>query len=414
MKSSCIHPAGGTHPTKGIPATLRHTGLGLVLAIIASAQTTVAWSQTAGTWGFANTVTGTAGSHITVSNATLGSSIVSNAFNGGTEFYGQDGWPTGALDPNAYLQFTLTANAAYYLVLNSLSLEIRRSTTGTAAGSGPTQWILQSSLDGYTSNIASGTLSTSYTTFPITLPAAFQSIPSTVTFRLYGYSSVTTSGGFNRFVYQNITVSGQAIAGTLAEQNITLTAGAALSQSGASESNSSSASSQPGSLGSIPLQWKTVGFPAGTVFIAERSSNGRDFTSVDQQQNAGDGNEVYQYTDACPSGAPSLFYRIRAEEPDGSTYLSNIVAVNTGGASALRIKGVVAQGSSVKALIGLQESGEYQLAVYGMDGKTLWRQALQETAGDPMVDIPFGQYPHGVYILTLAKADQRISRQFVY
>src|ERR1700722_18423006 len=183
-------------------------------------------AQTAATWSFNNSTAATVGGgeFLTASNVTVGSDIGSIAFSG-ADFYGQDGWPTTTtIDGNAYFQFTLTANANYYLVLNAISLALRRSTLGTAAGSGPQNWVLSSSLDGYTSVIASGALTTSYQTFTVTLPAAFQSIASTVTFRLYGYNSVTTSGGDNRFVMDNITITGQTPITTLAIQSLDLTA----------------------------------------------------------------------------------------------------------------------------------------------------------------------------------------------
>src|SRR5579872_6471874 len=101
-------------------------------------------AQTAANWNFNNTLAATNGANLSSVNVTLGTSIVSDAFNAGTEFFGQDGWPAGALDPNAYLQFTVSAGSGYYIVLNTVTLVIRHSTLGTAAGSGPGTWSLRS------------------------------------------------------------------------------------------------------------------------------------------------------------------------------------------------------------------------------------------------------------------------------
>jgi len=252
-------------------------------------------AQTASSWIFNNTLSGTPGAHITGADVSLGSSIVSGAFNGGVEYYGQDGWPIGAVDPNAYLQFGVAANAAYYLTLNKVTLSIRHSTTGTAAGSGPISWSLRSSLDGYTTDLATGNnLTINYQTFTVNLPAAFQSIASTVTFRLYGYSSVTTAGGSNRFVINNISIQGQAVAGVLAVQSLILKATPA--------------------AGVVGLQWQAQGFAEGTDFIVERSVDGADFTDIGQAIGA-----TYRYQDASLPSVLTVYYRIRASQPDGSS-----------------------------------------------------------------------------------------------
>jgi hypothetical protein len=59
-------------------------------------------------------------------------------------------------------------------------------------------------------------------------------------------------------------------------------------------------------------------------------------------------------------------------------------------------------------------TGTYQLNIWSTDGKMLYRQVLQEQAGDPAEDISFGTHAHGVYILTLSGAGVRTSREFVY
>src|SRR5882757_3768144 len=157
--------------------SIRKKALAILLANLTILS--VGRSQTAGNWNFNNTLSGTSGSSITASPFSLGASIVSGAYNGGTEYFGEGGWPSGALDPNAYVQFTLTAAVGHYLVLNTINLVQRRSSTGTPSGSGPNQWSVRSSLDNYTTNITSGSITPSYATYTVTLPTAFQAIPST-------------------------------------------------------------------------------------------------------------------------------------------------------------------------------------------------------------------------------------------
>lgn len=374
--------------------SIRSKGLALLLANFTILS--VAQAQTAGNWGFSNTLNGSAGASITVSAFSLGSSIVSGAFNSNIEYFGEDGWPSGALDPNAYMQFSLTAATGHYLVLNTISLVQRHSSTGTAAGSGPNNWSIRSSLDNYTTDITSGTMTPAYVTYTVNLPAAFQAIPSTVTFRVYGYNATVTSGGINRFVYDNISVQGQAISGILAMQSIHLTAGAT-------------------GQNDISLQGQTDGFAAGTDLTLERSVNGTDFIPVHQEYlTSNDGS--FQFEDMTAPAANTLFYRASASNPDGSIYYSPVTTVQRDAVKtkAAQIRAVITQGASVKTLLHIEETGTYQLSVWSQDGRALTRQMVSESAGDPVADISLGAYPHGIYILTLSRNGQNSARQFVY
>jgi hypothetical protein len=356
---------------------------GLWLSGSAQAQTAAAWNFT-GNSAAANTT----GANITASSVTMGSDITGGPQFNGTDFYGLDGWPTTAtIDPNAYMQFGISPNSGFYLVLNTMSMYLRRSTTGTSAGSGPMSWRLSSSLDNYTSVLASGTLTTSYQTFTVTLPAAFQGIVAgSVTFRLYGYNEVTTTGGSNRFVTDGISVAGSAIAGTLAAQSIDLFATAAAQ--------------------AVDLQWQTLGFADGTNFLCQRSTDGAHFTTLEQVS----GNTVVDRGVT----AGQWYYRIEAQNTDGSSYFSPIVTVMVNGGAVPTIKGVAAQGNSVRTFLHLADAGSYQLSIRTADGTPLYRTEMSGQAGDITTDIAFGSRAHGVYVLTLAGNGTNSSREFFY
>ena len=351
-------------------------------------------SQTAANWNFNNTLNGTAGTNITASPAALSATTV-GSFNASSEYYGEGGWPAGAIDPAVYLQLSLNANVGNYLSLTSVTIVLRRSTTGTAAGSGPMAWSLRSSLDNYASDITTGSLTTSYATTVVSLPAAFQAISSSVSFRLYGYNMVITTGGNNRFVFDNISAQGQAMSGVLAEHLIALQARA-------------------GEQHNAEIQWKTTGFDAGTDLLVERSVDGTHFSTIYREEMAMADDASYQYEDGSIPSASRIYYRITAHQPDGLVYQSPIVSIQGNAAQGMQILGVVGQGtgSSVKALLNIPEQGEYQVILRSSDGKSLSRRMISGGTGRLTTDIDFGSYPHGVYILTLLKGDQATSRQF--
>jgi hypothetical protein len=353
--------------------------------ITVSGMTLSGKAQTAAAWTFpGSTAATTIGANISAGNTGLGSDVGSLGYSG-SDFFGQDGWPSGAIDLNAYLQVTVAPNTGYYLVLNSISFNLRRSTTGTS-GAGPQSWSLRSSVDGFTSNLLTGTLTGAYQSFSLSLSAVFQTLPGIVTFRIYGFNQVTSSGGSNRLVTNNITFTGQAVSGTLAAQSISLEAQAV--------SNG------------VDLNWQALGFPDQTAFFLERSTDGTNF------------NSIKQLTDPSVSDnavtATRLFYRIQAQSPDGSVYYSPIATVALAASAEPVIRGVVSQGNSVKALLHVQDAGVYQLSIRAMDGKPLYHQVLTGQSGDATIDLALGTRPPGVYVLTLTGNGIVSSREFLY
>ena len=165
-------------------------------------------SQVIGNWGFNNSLAGTSGALNTVSTADFSPSIPTRAFNGGTDYFGHDGWPTGGIDLSRYMEFRLTPNTGYALNLLSLVLRMRHSSTGPSGGSGPTRFSIRSNLDGYSADIATGNLTGAHANFTITPGTSFHHLPTVITFRVYGYMAVIYTGGFNRLVFDNIQVTG--------------------------------------------------------------------------------------------------------------------------------------------------------------------------------------------------------------
>jgi hypothetical protein len=214
-----------------------------------------------------------------------------------------------------------------------------------------------------------------------------------VTFRLYGYNSVTTSGGENRFVTDNITIKGQTSPTTLAVQSLHL--------------------SGTTTAGAVDLQWQASGFADGTNYIIQRSPDGANFTDIGQL--TGSGETAFQYQDASAPAVSTVFYRIMAQQPDGSSAWSPVIAVNLSSAAGQTgIRSVAAEGGDLRTLLHFAATGTYQLNIYSTDGKMLYRQVLREQAGDPAEDISFGTHAHGVYILTLSGTGVRTSREFIY
>ena len=99
-----------------------------------------------------------------------------------SQTYINSGWNTTAtIDLTQYNEFSVTPNTYYNLTLTSLSFT--QITDSNAAGG--TTWALRSSLDGYASNIATGTVTTTSQSPTVTLPSAIFTKVGAVNFRFY-------------------------------------------------------------------------------------------------------------------------------------------------------------------------------------------------------------------------------------
>jgi hypothetical protein len=123
--------------------------------------------------------------NITVSGIGRGTSITGTNAN---DRYNATGWNSATLDVNDYFEFTLTPNSGYQINLLSFVY------TGQASASGATAVAFRSSVDSFTSDI--GTATVTGTTISLA-SASYQSITSSITFRIYGWGASAAGGTFS-------------------------------------------------------------------------------------------------------------------------------------------------------------------------------------------------------------------------
>ncbi len=162
--------------------------------------------------------------NISASGIGRGSGINENTAN---NRYNARDWFSTSLDLNDYFEFSITPNSGYKIDFTSFVYKAQVSLQG------PLFFTLRSSLDGYISNISSPIILNSgleVTPTPVDLTAAvFQNCTGTVTFRLYAWGGMATTGTFsiNEFTF-NGAVSCIAIApsiGTIIQPNCSLPTG---------------------------------------------------------------------------------------------------------------------------------------------------------------------------------------------
>ena len=247
------------------------------------------FAQSIGNWTFNNVLTGTPGLFNTISSADFSVAVPIHSFNGGTEYFGENGWPSGSINTAMYMQFSLTPLSGYQLDISSLVLRLRRSNTGSPSGSGPTGWSLRSSLDGFATNIATGSMTLIYADYTVTPGAGFTNIYTAVTSRLYGYNASSGSGGNSRLVVDNIRANG--IGYLLPVRLGSLTAAATTEK--------------------INLYYTVYNTEPGNHYIIERSTGDAGFTALHTTEENDDAAEKkYTYADdiSLLNGAEQVFY----------------------------------------------------------------------------------------------------------
>ena len=133
----------------------------------------------------------------TVASNLTGSGVGRGAGATGTnanDRYNANSWNTAAFDSTAYFDWTLTPASGFGIDFTSLSGAWQRSSTG------PSSYSLRSSLDGFVSDIASGTIGGSGSAAPYNISlaaAAFDAVVAPITFRLYPWGTTNSGGTFS-------------------------------------------------------------------------------------------------------------------------------------------------------------------------------------------------------------------------
>jgi hypothetical protein len=356
--------------------------LHVLLVLISSfsyLQKTIA--QSIGNWTFNGIVTGTAGLNNTVSIADFSASVPIHTFNGGTEYFGENGWPAGSINTSMYMQFSLTPLTGYQLDISTLVLSLRRSNTGSPAGSGPVSWSLRSSLDGFTSDIATGSMTHVYANYTVTPGSSFLNLYSTVTFRLYGYNTTVSSGGSSRFVIDNITVNGigyllpvklGALQAVIQEEKVN-------------------------------LSYTVYNTEKTSRYFIERSADGIHYTSINNtEEMTAAAEKQYTYTDDIQllNGISKLYYRLHMTGSSGTnTYSASVMVKRKNTPGQVKIY----TGNNQLYINGtFATEGVYQATLYTMAGQALWHTTFTAAEGYNTFALPINRHISNACVIQLS------------
>jgi hypothetical protein len=258
------------------------------------------------------------------------------------------------------MQFSLTPLIGYQLDISTFVLRLRRSNTGSPTGSGPTGWSLRSSLDGFATDIATGTMTYNYADYTVNPGTGFLNIYTAITFRLYGYNTTTGSGGTSRFVIDNMRVNGM---GYLLPVRLGAFAAGITGEK-------------------VNLSYTVYHTEKNDRYFTERSLDGINFNTLHIAEEAEDAaQKKYSYTDELSllNGIEQLFYRMRLHNNTGADTYSDIISVKRKSKQAA-IKTYISNNQLYINGI-FTDGGIYQANIYNGNGQMLIHIAFAAVNG---------------------------------
>ncbi|RPD49672.1 T9SS C-terminal target domain-containing protein [Hymenobacter sediminis] len=167
--------------------------------------------------------------------------------------------------------------------------------------------------------------------------------------------------------------------------------------------------------GGVQLVWQTSAELNSSHFVVERSVQGTGgFQPIGQVKAAGTTSAVQRYTlqdaSAGSVAAPTLYYRLRQVDQDGTESLSPVVVVNFNvapGSFAVYPNPATAN-DDIRAMLPSLPEGYYHLAVYNMQGGLVGQFPVTQHSAV----LSSLRLSAGLYQVVLAKADgQRVATQ---
>ena len=283
-----------------------------------------------------------------------------------------------------YFEFNVSVTDVF--CITNIVFNFQRSNTG------PENWTLRSSLDGFSTNLMTFVGLANGSTETVSLPAAsFSNLPAgTVTFRFYGYGNTSTSGsaGFEGSGDDLI------INGGLKPLPVELTAfNATLNNK------------------SVALNWTTATEQNNSHFDIEHSTDGTNFRAIDEV--AGNGTtqlkQEYSFLHTTPAIGAN-YYRLKQVDFDGAFEYSDIRVVEIERTGKIIINPSAALSEITVELA--ETIGENNvIGIYDMMGRMVMMSNFDGTLNVKTIDI--SNLQKGYYVVRVQAGSEVFTERFM-
>ncbi|MBL7731813.1 MAG: T9SS type A sorting domain-containing protein [Chitinophagaceae bacterium] len=156
------------------------------------------------------------------------------------------------------------------------------------------------------------------------------------------------------------------------------------------------------------LRWTTSSELNNKGFAVQRSTDGISYSDlgfVNSQAIAGNSTDelTYTYTDNNPAGNKQ-YYRLRQEDLDGRTKLSNVVLIKGNKPLTLDISGIFPNPATaeVNVLVDAPSRDRVTLLVIDATGKTVMQQTINVETGSNTIPVNIAKLTNGSYLVKLS------------
>lgn len=236
--------------------------------------------------------------NVSISSANLSGSIREVGYpNGATgDAISTSLWPTTGLDNSKYIEVSLTPQN-YRMSITSISFECNHSPQG------PAQLEVRSNQDNFGSTIGSGAINNNFSSYNYSV--GFNDLETTFTFRIYAHSSIDLFGTLR---LDNLRINGTVMVVPLPVE-LTYFRGQVFNNQ-------------------IQLSWETAWERNAIHFEVQRSSDLKEFVTLNTVAAVGNTRDKAYYTSTDESPMPGTnYYRLRQIDADGMFEFSKIIPV---------------------------------------------------------------------------------------
>lgn len=153
------------------------------------------------------------------------------------------------------------------------------------------------------------------------------------------------------------------------------------------------------------LSWTTASEVNNRGFDVQRSVDGINYTSigfVNSLAMGGNSNDMlsYRFTDNTPAGVKQ-YYRLRQEDLDGRSKLSNIIMINGARPTMIMLKGIYPNPASATAamIIDAPVAAKLTVLLTDMAGRNLVQQIVNVSEGSNTVALNISSLQSGTYLV---------------
>jgi hypothetical protein len=158
------------------------------------------------------------------------------------------------------------------------------------------------------------------------------------------------------------------------------------------------------------LQWKANCFSTEAVFDLERSYDGRSFSKIqtivaDQLRCL----QPFDYKDL-PAAQPTVYYRVRVVDADGTAYYSRVAAIvgRSAGFDIVGIYPTILSSGQLKVNIASGNTSRVEFNITNASGQVMRRFTFNVNNGENILTLNVNELASGIYQLTGTNSDGQL------